>query len=158
MESYAIPDSKITASSRLDVKHEAARSRLNTVKQESWSGAWVAKFNDVFQWLEVEFPKVVKVTAVATQGRQDRSQWVKSYSIDYSVDGSHFKKYRGGKFFKGNNDRNTIVHHILEPAIYAKAIRILPATYYGHISMRMELYGCMNCKFIMMNYAVRIEI
>ena len=34
------------------------------------------------------------MTKVATQGRYDDNQWVMSYSLSYSVDGTHWAWYR----------------------------------------------------------------
>ena len=34
------------------------------------------------------------MTKVATQGRYDHNQWVMSYSLSYSVDGTHWAWYR----------------------------------------------------------------
>ena len=45
-----------------------------------------------FQWIEVKFSKPKAVTAVATQGREDLREWVKSYYLTYSFDGVHFVK------------------------------------------------------------------
>ena len=44
--------------------------------------------------------------------------------------------------FNGNKDRDSIVYHKLNPPIQARYIRLRPTAWYGHISLRMELYGC----------------
>ena len=142
MENGAIKDAEISASSIWDANHGATRSRLNTIAQEGKTGAWSAKHNNVGQWVQVDFDKGVKFTGIATQGRQDHDQWVKSYKIMYGEDGKHFEYYDGGKVFSGNSDKDTIVGHRLNPPIHAKSIRILPVSWHGHISMRFELYGC----------------
>ncbi|XP_031569140.1 uncharacterized protein LOC116303695 [Actinia tenebrosa] len=142
MQDKTIPDSSITASSMWDANHSPSRARLGTVKEGAKRGGWSAKTSNVNQWIQVDLGKVVKVTRIATQGRQDYGQWVKSYSLQYSLDGGHFEDYQGGRVLKGNSDRNSIVGHILEPAIIARYIRIRPKSWYGHISMRFEIYGC----------------
>lgn len=147
MESKAISDDSISASSIHDVNHNAARARLNSRRQGVLSGAWSARKNDAFQWLEVSFKKVTKITAFATQGREDSNQWVKSYKLQYSLDGGHFENYNGGSVFDGNKDRNTIVGHMLSKPFLAKFIRIRPVSWYVHISMRMEFYGCTEGKY-----------
>jgi len=124
------------------VNHNAARARLNIVRQGSLTGSWSARYNNNLQWLQLKLNKVSKITAFATQGRQDYNQWVKSYKLQYSLDGGHFEDYNGGSVFNGNSDRNTVVGHRLSKPIIAKYIRIRPVTWYGHISMRMELFGC----------------
>lgn len=44
--------------------------------------------------------------------------------------------------FTGNTDRDTVVSRDLYPPIRARYIRFRPVTWEGHISMRVELYGC----------------
>ena len=39
-------------------------------------------------------------------------------------------------------DSNNIVSHELKPPIWARYIRFHPKTWYSHISMRVEVYGC----------------
>ena len=54
------------------------------------AGAWVAKISNKGQWLEVDLGETTKVTMVATQGRYDYDQWVKTYKVAYSQYGGHF--------------------------------------------------------------------
>ena len=44
--------------------------------------------------------------------------------------------------FGGNVDQNIVVYHEFSPPIKARYIRIRPMEWHGHISMRVELYGC----------------
>ena len=46
--------------------------------------------------------------------------------------------------FKANFDRYTVVTHVLYPPIIARYIRIHPTTWYGHISLRVDFYGCFS--------------
>lgn len=48
--------------------------------------------------------------------------------------------------FRGNKDQNTIVFHKLRTARF---IRILPQSWYGHVSMQMEFYGCPGRRIIL---------
>ena len=59
MESTDIFDSQISSSSDLDAHHEARNARLNFQAVSDRSGAWSAGSNDVNQWLQVDFVKVV---------------------------------------------------------------------------------------------------
>ena len=56
----------------------------------SRTGAWSSRHNNKGQWLEVDLGETAKVTMVATQGRYDADQWVKSYKVAYSKYGGHF--------------------------------------------------------------------
>ena len=44
-----------------------------------------------------------EVTAIKIQGRQDYNQWVKTFTISYSNDGTNFKPYQNGKVWKPLN-------------------------------------------------------
>ena len=50
--------------------------------------------------------------------------------------------------FRGNKDQNTIVFHKLRK-VFARFIRILPQSWYGHVSMQMEFYGCPGRRIIL---------
>jgi hypothetical protein len=142
MKSGEIADARITASTSHANGYLPARARLGTKAVGNKYGSWATKTNNVNEWLQVDLGKVTKVTHIATQGRQDANQWVRTYSLQSSLNGRHFVDYKGGKIFTGNTNRNTIVKHALKPAIIARYIRVRIKTWYGHISMRMELYGC----------------
>jgi hypothetical protein len=142
MKSGAIPDARITASSMVNQNHSPKLGRLDIKGTSGKAGAWCAKYNNANQWLQVDLGKVTKVTHIATQGRQDYNQWVRTYSVQYSLNGRRFVDYEGGKIFTGNTNRNSIVKHALKPAIIARYIRVRIKTWYSYICIRMELYGC----------------
>ena len=48
--------------------------------------------------------------------------------------------------FDGNTDKNNVVYHDLNPPITARYIRFLPVEWEDEISMRVELYGCVEGK------------
>ena len=95
MESGDITDGQITASSEWSSTHAPSLARLNRVKEGNKAGSWSAKTNDVNQWLQIELGSdYTKVTRIATQGRSDYDQWVKTYKLQYSDDGVNYQFYR----------------------------------------------------------------
>jgi hypothetical protein len=143
MQSGAIPDERITASSMHSQNVAPARARLGTTKVGSLAGAWTAHINDTQPCIQVDLVNLTTVTRVATQGRSDRAEWVKTYSVQYGMDDTQLVDYGNGTIFTGNSDRKAIVSNVLDPPIFARYIRLLPKsknTAYG--SMRFELYGC----------------
>ena len=89
MEKGAISDGQISASSQLDVNHEASQGRLNL------KGSWSAYVNDANQWLQIDLgSNRVTVTRVATQGSNFQSQCVINYTLKYSDDGLNFQLYK----------------------------------------------------------------
>lgn len=94
METGAISDGQITASSYWGQYHESFLARLHL--QEAWSqfhGSWSAGSNDVNQWLQIDLSIEHKITRVATQGRKDANQWVTKYNLHYSANGVTFQYY-----------------------------------------------------------------
>ena len=94
MQNGRIPDSAIMASSEYNTVSKAINSRLHFLFRSGTNyGAWIAKTNDVFQYLQINFGNWTKVTRVAIQGRQDADQWVTSFSLSYGYDAVFFKDY-----------------------------------------------------------------
>ena len=87
MTNGRIRNSQITSSSRWDNNHGPFLARLNAKRTGRFMGAWAARRNDHYQWLQVNFGRATRVTQIATRGRQDARQWVKSYYLSYSQDG-----------------------------------------------------------------------
>ena len=48
------------------------------------------------------------------------------------------------QIFNGNTDQDTVVYHELNPPITARFIRFQPVDNHSHVSMRVELYGCLQ--------------
>ena len=97
MESLAITDIQISASSQWNADHAAFQGRLHFQESKSKAGSWSARTNDANQWLQVDLGNNhTRVTAVATQGRNSAaySQWVTKYKLQYSNDGVNFHYYR----------------------------------------------------------------
>ncbi|XP_078347947.1 lactadherin-like [Oculina patagonica] len=142
MKNGKIPDSAITASSSYSQRYGPERARLGTMQGGSYTEAWVSRYLDEGQWIQVDLENITKITLVATQGKPKGKQWVKSYSITYSVEGGPFLPYNDNQVLSGNEDSNTIIGHILNPPIIARYIRIHPKDFRYNMALRFELYGC----------------
>ena len=81
MESGAITDAQISASSQWDNNHGASRARLHMLfnRKTKQRGAWSSSSSDLNQWLEINLGGYTTLTRVATQGRSDHAQWVTKY-------------------------------------------------------------------------------
>ena len=94
MENGAITDKQISASSHWDANHAAKQGRLHFQAVPSKAGSWSAKANDLNQWLQIDLGnQQTKITGVATQGRNDYSQWVTKYKLQYSDNGGDLQYY-----------------------------------------------------------------
>ena len=97
MESGAIADSQLTASSELDSDHGIKRARLHTKETDAYSrGSWVSATNDMNQWYQVDLGKITPVVYLATQGRNFWSpvQMVTKFKLQFSDDGASFLFYK----------------------------------------------------------------
>jgi len=94
-----IPDAAMTASSQYSSQHAPLGGRLNFQTQISSQGVttqiggWSALTNDQNQYIQITFGQIFQITGVATQGKADDTQWVKSYKLEYSTDGSTWTYY-----------------------------------------------------------------
>ena len=89
MEKGSITNAQITASTQYGSQYRSYYARLN-----SNSGSWVPTSNNAQQWLQVDLGKKTEVTGIKTQGRYNAHQWVTSYRVSYSNDGSTFQIYK----------------------------------------------------------------
>lgn len=94
LEDKRVHDKMIRASSYYNYYCRPASGRLNGRRAGRNGGAWCAKRSDKRQWLQVDFGAIAKVSRVATQGRQNTAQWVKSYYLSYSRNGYRFITYK----------------------------------------------------------------
>ncbi|XP_066269431.1 SCO-spondin-like [Branchiostoma lanceolatum] len=143
MESGVIPDDRITASSYPAPNFEPYRGRLNGAADAS---AWAAGSNTIGEWLQVDLGSTKRITGTIIQGRATYDQWVTSYKLQFSQDGTSWTAYQGGngaeKVFEGNTDRNTPVTNLLDPPVDARYVRFYPQTWNLYIGMRAEVLGC----------------
>lgn len=48
--------------------------------------AWLSKFQDNNQWVQIDLQEVKVVSGILTQGRCDADEWITKYSIQYRTD------------------------------------------------------------------------
>ena len=88
MESGAISDEQLSASSTYP-EFRVTESRLHS------SRGWAAGGSDANQWFQVDLRSpYIKVTRVATQGRNGHHQYVQKYKLQYSDNGVTFQYYK----------------------------------------------------------------
>ena len=96
MEDRRILSGHLRASSSYNYKHGPDRARLNIYASHGRTGAWVAKYRNTNQWLQIDLGQMSVIKGIATQGRRESHQWVSSYILSYSKDGHKFKAYSVG--------------------------------------------------------------
>ena len=99
MHNSLILDSAVTASSSLNANTFAPGvGRLHYLMAGSGAyGSWAAAVLNPYQWLQADMGNLTRITGVATQGRQDVNEWVKTYSLSTSY-GEFFEyiRYQSG--------------------------------------------------------------
>ena len=89
MESGSIPDSNITASSTLNSGTLAKNGRLNFAAGSSWCAAT----GDSNPYLQIDLQTLHFICAVSTQGNSQADEWVETYTIQTSTDGTNWTDY-----------------------------------------------------------------
>nr|XP_054772426.1 lactadherin-like [Lytechinus pictus] len=142
LESGALPDSAISESGCYGTGNlYCGRSgRLNALS------TWIPFYSNEYQWMQVQFESSYIITAVTVQGRHNAYQWVTSFVVSSSLDTitwtDYLSVYSGSvEVFPGNYDKDSHVTHMFIRPIAGRSFRVHPKTFYGHIAMRMELFG-----------------
>ncbi|XP_055959260.1 hemocytin [Patella vulgata] len=140
MQNHMILDNMITASSFYDSLHVPYAARLGSTT------GWLAADDNRKQFLQVDFGEPKIISAITTQGRPHIPNYVTSYMVTFSSDGSRWTTYSDQpghqKVFSANFDSETPVSNTFVRPIRAQYIRILPQTWHGKIALRMEIHGC----------------
>ena len=93
MEDRRILSGHLRASSSYNYNHGPDRARLNIHAGHGRTGAWVARYRNTKQWLQVDLRQLSIVKGIATQGRREAHQYVSSYTLSYSLKGVRFRMY-----------------------------------------------------------------
>uniref|UniRef100_A0A915ATJ7 receptor protein-tyrosine kinase n=1 Tax=Parascaris univalens TaxID=6257 RepID=A0A915ATJ7_PARUN len=152
MESGRITESQLSASSSHDV--ESTGPQNARIRTELGSGAWCPRRQinmDTEEWLQIEFPSEVVISAVETQGRFDGGRGMEyppAYMLEYwrSSLGSwaRYKDSQHNEIIPANTDTRSAVLRVLDGGVVAQKLRIIPVSESTRtVCMRVELYGCL---------------
>ncbi|XP_038612921.1 retinoschisin [Tachyglossus aculeatus] len=124
----------------------ANKARLNG---QGFGCAWLSKFQDNSQWIQIDLKEIRVISGILTQGRCDTDEWMTKYSVQYRTDESfnwiYYKDQTGNnRVFYGNSDRASTVQNLLRPPIVSRFIRLIPLGWHVRIAIRMELLECLS--------------
>ncbi|XP_071798425.1 uncharacterized protein [Asterias amurensis] len=109
------------------------------------AGAWCPDFNDADIWFQVDCMAYIELHGVAIQGRASNDEWVTSFRISHSLNGTTWTKEggaeNGDKIFAGTYDRTTAMYVLLDEPVVTRFVRILPVEWHKQPCMRIELLG-----------------
>ena len=97
MQDGRITPSMLTASSMYNHYYGPWNARLHARNYGSTRGGWIAKYRNRNQWLQIDFGTKSRVKKICTQGRYDANQFVKSYTVSFSLKGYKFAPYKEGR-------------------------------------------------------------
>ena len=89
-------DAQITASTQHSM-YPAKDARLHFT---GGHGGWGPETTDAHQFLQVDLGKEMEVTGIKTQGCHGGGYWVRSYTVSYGNDGTHFQNYEKEKVWR----------------------------------------------------------
>ena len=151
LQNGAIPDNAITASSQYSSYYKPSAARLH-VSSISTMGAWCPRtyYNS---WLQIDLGQLVRVTAIATQGREGMSfdEYTFKYNVTYKTSewsGSWYsyvsscRAYAGSQSLPGNWDGGSVQYNALTPTFNARYVRLHPKSWTKKPCLRVEVYGC----------------
>lgn len=144
MESFKIPDSKITASS-YKMYYEPHQARLHMQASASGDGAWCAGQNlHQGEWLQVDLEGKKVVTGIATQGKLGLfvNAWTTFLELRYSLDQNTWYPGFNGQLISANFDMNSVQYNQAPKPFTARYVRFEPMFWYNEICLRVEIYGC----------------
>ena len=135
MQNGKIPDSAITASSEYSSAFKPMNGRLHFLHRSGRVGSWSANRLDVYQYLQVNFGAWTKISRVATQGRNDADQWVKSFSLSYGYDSVFFRIY------KEDNKKKVKIGFTFHKITY-KQLGLSPVTTFTLLYQESDFSSC----------------
>ncbi|XP_022097172.1 neurotrypsin-like isoform X2 [Acanthaster planci] len=141
MESGAIPDSAITASSVYASSYVPTKVRPNS------GSYWVPKPNEN-QWIQVDLSIHTAVTGVVMNGVSSGGNYIRTFTVLYSESGrsddwAKLADVEGNAIqFAGNNGSRQQVTVTFPVIVVARILRLLPTSWSGNIFLNLELLGC----------------
>jgi hypothetical protein len=117
--------------------HSHGKGRLDSDQ------AWSAGTNAAGQWWQMDLGVNREVSGVVTQGRTAANQYVKSYKVQISHDGTTFEDVDGGHVFTANTASNNVkVENVFASSVNTRYVRIVVQTWNAWISMRAAVVAC----------------
>lgn len=110
------------------------------------AGSWSPSKSNKRQYLDINLGRVEPVYGVVVKGSPLYNDYVTSYFVLYSQDGTSFHIIEGKngrpKKFRGSTDAKTPVKVMFDVPFEAKIIRINPRSWNNAIALKVELIGC----------------
>ena len=114
MENERISDGNICASSVQNANTPANNGRLNYTSGSSWC----AGTSDTNPYLQIDLKTLHIICAVSTQGNSQADQWVKMYTLQFSINETTWMDFKEGgqvkvQCFPSNKNLSTKIQLVL---------------------------------------------
>ena len=108
----------------------------------SWRG-WLAKDNDGNQWQQLDLGRIETVYGVVVDGESHARSWnhyVRSFTVETSLDGTDWIPVADGKVFKGNRQDNHGEKKVRwNDGVSARYVKLRPVTWNYSIRLRWDV-------------------
>ena len=126
------------------------QSRLQTQASDTSFGGWAADEDDANPWLQVDLGDIYNIQNIAVTNRDGTSQRVTSYKLALALtDGEDFSfiltQSGQEKIFLGPLTDDEVAAVSINRTD-ARFVRIYPLTHEEYVSVRWEVYACMEGK------------
>ncbi|XP_046857058.1 receptor-type tyrosine-protein phosphatase S-like isoform X7 [Xenia sp. Carnegie-2017] len=129
------PDSLFTVSTSTQ-NHSAAKARISS------GSSWCAPVADGNHYLQLNFPSLYTVNAIAVFGDSSNSSFITEYHLLTNIDGVNWNSEKSKKIIQRNwNGYNDVAIEKFSRGIKAKSLRIVPAKSIGKPCLRIEVCG-----------------
>lgn len=139
-----------------DLVQRKAKSQVKVFLKQTYSrrfskikftaGSWSPAKSNKRQYLDINLGRIEPIYGIITKGSPSYNEFVTSYLILHSTDGTTFYVLLGPnnkpKKFRGSVDANTPAKIMFDVPIEAKIIRINPRSWHKGIALNVELIGC----------------
>ncbi|XP_061419707.1 polycystin-1-like protein 2 isoform X1 [Lethenteron reissneri] len=137
-----LSDALLTASSEYNANFSSKYARLDNML-----GFWRPKFQTSFEYLQIVFPSVEKVTGLILQGSVPQvdarynlnPSWVKAYTLDALSPVTLLWWAINVELFPFNSDSETPKYQYFYNPLVSSGLRIRPTQWHDSIALRMEV-------------------
>ena len=100
---------------------------------------WAALYNDVNQWITLNYDEPAYIKGIVTQGRANNGgQWVSAANVETSITGgAPWTRVLSNKSLNVNSTEDVL--SLFTTPVFAKAVRVLPTTWNNHITIRLGM-------------------
>ncbi|KAK3717327.1 hypothetical protein QZH41_011561, partial [Actinostola sp. cb2023] len=126
-----------------DKGNTVVQSLLNYNDGMANSAGWQPLFSTGREYIQLDFVMGRTIARIATQGGNNHAQWVKTFTMSYSLDGMEWTYYQvnGSVYhFQANSDSNSIVSHQLCATLEARLVRVYPSDWNTSTDMRVGVF------------------